>query len=303
MTSTSKRRRARHGVIVGVDGSPQSRVAVDWAARDAALRSVPLTVVHVMPTATIVSWMDAPVSAAFWEERDRRAEAIVGQALDWVADAITSSPKIPVRHHLALAPFVPTLVDLSEAAELMVVGCRGLGGVAGLLLGSVSTGLVHRAHCPVAVIHDEDPLMPNPSRAPVVVGVDESPASEPALEIAFYEASLRNVELHAVSVWTDVEGGGGDEACPGVTDWAEDAAREALAERLSGWIRRRPEVEVRTFVERGHPARRLLQHGGDAQLLVVGSHGRGGLTGRLLGSVSSAVAQGARMPVIVARQG
>ena len=73
---------------------------------------------------------------------------------------------------------------------MVVVGCRGRGALARGLLGSVSTGLVHHAHCPVAIIHDEDPLMPHPSQAPVVVGIDGSPASELAMAIAFEEASL-----------------------------------------------------------------------------------------------------------------
>ncbi len=102
-----------------------------------------------------------------------------------------------------VAPVVPALVALSADADMVVVGCRGLGGVGRLLLGSVSSGLVHGAHCPVAVIRDEDPLMPDPAHAPVVVGIDGSPASELATEIAFEEATRRGVELVAVHVWSD----------------------------------------------------------------------------------------------------
>ena len=86
---------------------------------------------------------------------------------------------------------------------MIVVGCRGLGAIGRRLLGSVSWGLVHHAHCPVAVIHDEDPLMPTPAMAPVVVGIDGSPASEAATAIAFEEASRRGVELVAVHAWSD----------------------------------------------------------------------------------------------------
>ena len=88
---------------------------------------------------------------------------------------------------------------------MIVVGCRGRGALARVLLGSVSTGLVHHAHCPVAVIHDEDPLMPHPAQAPVLVGIDGSPASELAAAIAFDEASRRGVELVALHAWSDVE--------------------------------------------------------------------------------------------------
>ena len=86
---------------------------------------------------------------------------------------------------------------------MIVVGCRGLGAIGRRLMGSVSWGVVHHAHCPVAVIHDEDPLMPTPAVAPVVVGIDGSPASEAATALAFEEASRRGVELVAVHAWSD----------------------------------------------------------------------------------------------------
>ena len=93
-----------HGVVVGVDGSPTSRVAVNWAARDAELRDVPLTVVHAMSTVVIGAWADFPMSAEFWKSRDRRAEELVREALGWVADAISGQPRIEVRHRCCRQP-------------------------------------------------------------------------------------------------------------------------------------------------------------------------------------------------------
>ena len=200
----------------------------------------------------------------------------------------------------ALAAVCPawTLVEASKDAQLIVLGCRGRGALARGLLGSVSTGLVHHALCPVAIIHDEDPLMPHPSKAPVVVGVDGSPASEKAVRIAFEEASFRGVDLVAVHAWSDT----GVFEFPGV-DWSvqQGLAEEVLSERLSGWQERYPDVLVRRVVVADRPAHQLLEQAKEAQLLVVGSHGRGGFAGMLLGSVSSGIAHAARMPVIIAR--
>ena len=187
---------------------------------------------------------------------------------------------------------------------MVVVGYRGHGGtVVRNFLGSVSSGLVYHAHCPVAVIHDEEPLVTNVARAPVLLGIDGSPASEAATAIAFDEASRRGVGLIALHAWTDLRVSDLKEMFPNF-DWEAGLSdeEETLAERLAGWRERYPEVGIHRRIEVGEPARWLIEASEQAQLIVLGSHGRGGFAGMLLGSVGAAVVNRARIPVIVARQ-
>ena len=287
----------RHGIIVGVDGSPAANAAVCWAAREAAMRNVALTVVHMVST-MVPMYPAIPVSAglAVWQEKQGRE--VLDRAIKIAEDAVSSDRTIDVQGELRCSPPVPTLIQMSDGAEILVVGSNGRGAVARLLLGSVSSSVVHGARCPVAVVRDEDPLMPHPLQAPVLVGIDGSPASELATAIAFDEASRRGVDLMALHAWSDVE----VLELAGL-DWSavKSEAERNLAERLAGWQERYPDVTVHRLVECDRPARQLIEKSEAAQLVVVGSHGRGGLNGALLGSVSNAVVHSVRMPVIVAR--
>lgn len=286
------------GIVVAVDGSAASRAAVDWAARDAVLHRVPLTLVHVLSDVAVESWIQVPLPAAYYEDEKESGRRLLADARAVVAAATEGAPLPGVEEKVVSGRTVPTLADLSKDAQMIVVGSRGLGKWERRLLGSVSSGLVQHAHCPVAVIRDEDPQIPHPGQAPVVVGVDGSPASEHATAIAFDEACRRGVDLVAVHTWSDA---GYELPSAG---WTEIQPEEdmLLAERLAGWKERYPDVAVRRVLRRDQPARRLLEEAEKAQLLVVGSHGRGGFAGMLLGSVGLQVVQSARIPVIVARR-
>lgn len=283
-----------HGIVVGVDGSAASDAAVVWAAREAALRDVPLTLVHMFKTfVPTFPQIPMPSGVGVWQEDDGRK--VLEQAVKMAEDAVPTDRKISIATEVKPSPPVPTLVELSKEAEMIVVGNNGRGAAARVVLGSVSSGVVHGAKCPVAVIRAEASYTPRSDRAPVLVGIDCSPASELALQIALDEASRRGVELTALHGWNDAA----VYQLPWV-EWGEEAER-ILAEYLAGWRERYPDVKVHRVVALEHPGRALIEESESAQLVVVGSHGRGGIARTLLGSVSNAVVHAVHTPVIVAR--
>jgi nucleotide-binding universal stress UspA family protein len=293
----------RGAVLVGVDGSAAALGAVRWAARDAALRNVPLSLVHVVD-APLPEWFEVAAPAGFRQSQEQRARDFIESAIKIAEESTAEFGPVQIDSNVLNSAIVPTFVDLSTQVEMVVVGYRGHGGVvARSFLGSVSSALVHHAHCPVAVIHEDGAMTGNLPRAPVLVGIDGSPASEAATAIAFEEASRRGVDLAALHAWIDPRVSGSK----GLFQDSKWDARlseeeETLAERLAGWHERYPDVEIRRRIEIGDPARWLIEASERAQLIVVGSHGCGWFSGRLLGSVGAAVVNRAKIPVIVARQ-
>lgn len=290
----------QHGIVVGVDGSVHSDAALEFAVHEAVMRNLELSIVHAVNPIN-GGYAGLGLSAAPWPQgigswMEEEAQRLVDDA---ERKARTSAGEAALRIQTA-TPFsqaASSLVDISRRATMVVLGSRGQSGWQRALLGSVSTALVHHAHCPVAIVRGVIP--PEHRHAPVVVGIDGSPASELATALAFEEASMRGAKLVAVHAWSDSDLPQLD-AIPMSAISSE--AHETLAERLAGWQERYPDVVIRRVVVPEAPGRTLLAESESAQLVVVGSRGRGGFTGMLLGSVGSAVVHEAHTAVIVARQ-
>ncbi|TAM67262.1 universal stress protein [Mycobacterium sp.] len=283
------------GIVVAVDGSPASTAAARWAAQEAAMRNIPLTVVHAVTTPT-TTYPPVPYPESLVTNLEDEGKKAIMHAMKVAEDAMPGGRKVPIDRKLVYAAPVPALLEASDTAEMIVMGSSGRGALARGLLGSVSSTVVRHANCPVAVIRDEE--LPDLRNAPVLLGTDGSPASELATEIAFDEASRRGVDLVAIHAWSDAAVSEVFEI-----EWpaVEGEAQRSLAESLAGWEERYPDVTVHRFIARDRAARHLIDKSETAQLVVVGSHGRGGLARMLLGSVSNAVLHSVRIPVIVAR--
>ena len=284
------------GILVGVDGSKESDAAVRWAAKEATIRDVPITLIHVIAP-VVVNWPVGSLQASCTGWQEENARRVIEQAQTTLHASVGDS-ELPEAHtEVRHADVATILVGASRQAKMVVVGSRGLSAIGRLLLGSVSSGLVHHAHCPVVIVHADEAQAAD-HKSPVLLGIDGSPASEAATALAFDEASRRGVDLVALHAWSDV----GVFPILGM-DWHkyEDEGHEVLAERLASWQEQYPDVHVRRRIVCDQPARWLIDESQQAQLVVVGSHGRGGFTGMRLGSVSSAVAQAAKSTVIVVR--
>jgi nucleotide-binding universal stress UspA family protein len=287
----------KYGILVGVDGSAESDAAVSWAAREASIHHEPVTLMHVVQP-VVVNWPVGAGQSTVAEWQEDNARHAIDQGRKSFSAAVDVELPSDVRTEVAYSHPVDALVDASTQARMIVVGSHGRGAAGRLLWGSVSKGVVEHAHCPVAVIHSDQRSGPVHPTAPVLLGVDGSPASEAATAWAFDEASRRKVALVALHAWSDV----GVFPILGM-DWRtyQVQGEELLAERLAGWQERYPDVQITRRLVCDTPARWLIEESQRAQLVVVGSHGRGGFAGMRLGAVAAAVAQSAKAPVIVVR--
>lgn len=286
-------------VVVGVDGSSSARDAVRWGARAAEVRRAPLLLVtsQLGPESC-----GAGVPPGFFEFQEAAAQRHLVEA----AEAATAEcPGVAVETIVHTAPAIPALLTHSTTARLLVIGARGHGELGGGLLGSVTVAVATHAHCPVVVVRGAPEAGAPAPTGPVVVGVDGSANSAPALGAAYGEASWRGVDLVAVHAWTDLSLAAvyALDSNATVLDTATLRAGQdaVLAESLAGWADTYPDVTVRRVVVEDRPVRHLLAESAGAQLLVVGSHGRGGFASMLLGSTSRALLQAADVPLMIVR--
>jgi len=275
----------RGPVVAGIDGSPQSLAAAEWAAQEADRRQLGLRLVHghlQIATPAGFGYPSLPVDV---ETPMRHARGMLAHAAD---DVHRDHPDLSIQTAFIVGGPAGVLVNESRAASLVVVGTRGLGGFAGLLAGSVSTQVAAHAHCPVIVVRADGASQPGPS-APVVVGLDGSGESTHALQFALDTAATCNANLIAIYAWQALPTGnlGPTTRWHYDPDEAEDEAQRLLAEQLAGCAEQYPQlsIEHRTVLS-FNPGETLADASRTAGLVVVGSRGRGGFTGLLLGSTS-----------------
>ena len=266
---------AENTVVVAVDGSDAAKNAVRWAANTASKRGVPLRIAssYTMPQFLYAEGMVPPQE--LFDELQAETMSIVEEAKK-IAEEV--NPDLKIAYTIAEGTPIDMLLELSETNKMIVMGSRGLGGLSGMVMGSVSAAVVSHAHCPVVVVREDNHLTEENKYGPVVVGVDGSDVSQQA------QASLAGLAA-AQQEWKVVE----------------EEQTQLLQERLAPLLEQYPNVDVDMVITRDRPIRALVDAAKHAQLLVVGSHGRGGFRGMLLGSTSRALLQQAPCPMVVVR--
>jgi nucleotide-binding universal stress UspA family protein len=272
-----------YGIVAGYDGSPGAAQALRWAAREARARGTALTV--------CLAWtpdhMGLPAEAGLCDLAREHGQEILTRGLPHAGSELGPGR---VRADLAAGPAARVLCERSRNADMVVVGSRGHGELPGLRLGSVSAQVAGYASGRVVVVRGAWRPANQPP-GPVVLGADGARTGWDAIVFAFEEAALRDVPLVAVCALTDAAGRFGESR----------QVREDFESMMADEAKAHPEVSVWHRILAGTPRSALLAAASDAQLLVVGARGRGGIDGMTLGSIAHAVLQYAPGPVAVVR--
>jgi nucleotide-binding universal stress UspA family protein len=269
-------------VVAGADGSPESVRAVEWAAREAALRGTLLRIVGVVSM--------PPRMSATAGRRDTVAGHIVQATADVLTAAASQAAAVApglevvteLREHTAPAT---AMVDAGRNSLMLVVGSRGAGGFSALILGSVSRFAATHADCPVVVVREET----STAHREVVVGVHDPGQATAALGFAFEAAALRKARLVATHAWSRAPGGGHE-------DPPEEEQR-TLDALLASWREKYPDVRASAEIMHAHPGRVLAGASARADLVVLGRHAGTG-RGAGVGSVTHSVLSHAHGPVV-----
>lgn len=294
----------RNVVVAGVDGSASSMAATMWAAAEAQRRGAALYLVHAYSVPLLLSGPGVPPPDI------RPATVQVATVmLDAAQQAVTKAyPGLTVTTQASEGSPVTALQAASRHAALTVVGSHGRHQLTETLLGSVAARVTGHAHSPVVVIRTDPAGRPAGGEGPVAVGLDGSAESDDALAFALQAAASRRTALIAIRTWDDTALDG-FQGYPVIIDrdQIDVEERRMLADQLSPWTDKFPEVPVHQQVLRGRPAPTLLAFCEDAgsigrpSLLVVGSRGRGGFAGMVMGSTSHALIARATCGVAVVR--
>lgn len=287
---------ARSAVLAGFDGTEASREAARWAAQEASSRRSPLLLVHVLARPFQHS---IPMRIPDENEVMGKLADAVRRELDSLEDSCRAiDPHLDVRRSIPIGDAAELLIELAGEAELVVLGGPLVGARTDRLGVTAAEVIARRAAAPIVVVRGETS---SAADAPVVVGVDGSAVSTRAIGFAYESAARRDRPLVAVHSWGESAFNPFDIVDEWGTDRSEfrDRAEEVLAESTAGWGEQYPDVRVRHVVGADQPARLLLGEAEEANLLVVGSHGRGPVRRAFLGSVSHAVLNQANCPVAV----
>ncbi|NEE00649.1 universal stress protein [Phytoactinopolyspora halotolerans] len=280
-------RQATRPIVVGVDGTPASQLALHWAVNEARLRGLPVRIVLATDQPTTYQTYTPPLtSETFVVEgppQTKRAIEDFDRAMAYARDRLPAGTLSGV-HTPGRATSV--LLDEARDAAMVVVGSRGRSTAASALLGSVSATVAAHAPCPAVVVRGPGGLAG--TARPIVVGVDGSEDAYHALAYAFTEAAKRRRPL---TVLHCRESGAGELSFAGVLP--------GLSSSLLAHRERHPSVQVKTRLMVGDPAELLPEQTRGADLVIVGSRGRGRLAGLLLGSVSQSLLHRAYCTVIV----
>jgi len=285
-------------VVVGYDGSDHAKLALRWAADEAAMESRPLTVLHVTDA---LAKYELSTLTGTWIPSDELREAVAdfaGEVLSEAQESVSAShPDVEVELVAITGDPRSVLLDASKTAGSLFVGSRGRGQVASLLLGSVSVAVSRAAHCPTFVIrpHNEGRV-----RNGIIVGTDCSERTRATLEFAYRQASLRQLPLTVLHSVGPVEAFDRMGVFVEAIENTYEQERLELATSVAGLAEKFPEVRARLRVGQGVPDVCLLSEGEKMDLIVVGHHaGRrpGDMFG--LGSFATSVVENAHSPVVV----